>query len=144
MKKVLLTALLIIAAMTASAQSSKKVVVDSKGNAVGFFVREKQNTYVVSLQDDYEVPKAGHKVVTYSAANGQGVIFRNPNRTGNINVRKQPNVKAPVVAKIPDVDCMMDPYPCLGKENNWYKIRIDGKVGYVREDMANWEAINTQ
>ncbi len=34
-------------------------------------------------------------------------------------------------------------FPCLGKVNGWYKIRINGKVGYVREDLAEWDGICT-
>jgi hypothetical protein len=49
-----------------------------------------------------------------------------------------------VVAKIPDTGYdLPDPYDCLGKVNGWYKIKIDGKIGYVREDLVCWDAICT-
>ena len=101
-------------------------------------------TYTVSLQDDYDVPKVGNRVVTYSADKGQGIIYRHPDRSGNINVRKTPSIKSAVVAKIPDPDFdLPTPYDCLGKVNGWYKIKIDGKIGYVREDLVCWDAICT-
>lgn len=120
-----------------------KMVVDTGGNVVGRYVRTNANTYTVEVQDTYDVPKAGKKVVTFSAANGQGICYRNQDRKGNINVRKGPSLNYAVVAKIPDFDDLPECYPCLGETNGWYKISINGKVGYVRQDMANWDGMCT-
>ena len=133
-------ALLICGAVSAQ---SMKVVVKTNGEEVGRYVRTNATTYTVSEQDDFEVPKAGHKVVTYSAENGQGVLFRNTEKTGNFNVRQQPNTKATVVARIPEDDGAPTTYGCLGKVNGWYKIRVNGKIGYIREDLMWWDAMDT-
>ena len=133
----------LLCCVMAGAQSMK-VVIDSKGEELGRLVRTNTTTYTVSLQDDYDVPKVGNRVVTYSADKGQGIIYRHPDRSGNINVRKGPSIKSAVVAKIPDPGHNLpDPYDCLGKVNGWYKIKIDGKIGYVREDLVCWDAICT-
>ena len=34
-------------------------------------------------------------------------------------------------------------YDCLGKKNGWYKIKVDGKIGYVRADLMNWDGMCT-
>ena len=34
-------------------------------------------------------------------------------------------------------DCAFE---CLGKTNGWYKIRIKGHIGYVRQDLVSWAA----
>ncbi|MBR5726348.1 MAG: SH3 domain-containing protein [Muribaculaceae bacterium] len=138
----LFTMLLAMAAAVASAQSMK-MVVDTKGEVVGRYIRTNATTYTVGIQDDVEIPQTGHRVVTYSAENGQGVVFRDQTRKGNINVRKGPSTKTQVVGKIPDTDGVPDVYDCLGKENGWYKIRIDGKVGYVRGDLVEWDGMCT-
>ena len=78
---------------------SMKMVVDDKGDVVGRLVKINETTYTVSVQDDYDVPKEGNKVVTFQADKGQGIVY--PKNNGNINVRKAPSVKSPVVAKIP-------------------------------------------
>jgi len=126
---------------------SMKMVVDSRGNVVGRYVSTGRSTYTIDVQDTGTVPKAGHRVVTFSAANGQGIIYRDQSRTGNINVRKSPSTGAAIVGKIPDnmvTGCVPDTYPCLGKtKNGWYKIRIDGKVGYVRGDLVVWDGMDT-
>lgn len=143
MKKFLSLAALLLVCVMASAQSMK-MVIDARGKAVGRLVKVNQSTYTIDVQDTYDVPKAGKRVVTFSAEKGQGIVYRNQTRTGNINVRKEPNLKAIVVAKIKDEPGTVPAtYPCLGKENGWYKIRIDGKVGFVREDMAEWDGMDT-
>ena len=142
MKRFLSLAALLLVCVMASAQSMK-MVIDARGKAVGRLVKVNQSTYTIDVQDTYDVPKAGKRVVTFSAEKGQGIVYRNQTRTGNINVRKEPNLKAIVVAKIRETDGVPETYPCLGKENGWYKIRIDGKVGFVREDMAEWDGMDT-
>lgn len=140
--RLLFTVLFVMAVAVANAQSMK-MVVDAKGEVVGRYVKTNATTYTIGVQDDVEIPMEGHSVVTYSAENGQGFIYRDQTRKGNINVRKGPSTKTQVVAKIPETDGVPDTYPCLGKENGWYKIRIDGKVGYVRGDLVEWDGMVT-
>ena len=141
-KKIVFMAAALSCCLAMSAQSMK-MVVDTRGNVVGRLVKVNVNTYTVDVQDTYDVPKKGNHVVTYSAVKGQGIVYRHPDRKGNINVRKGPSINSAVVAKIPDDDYMPECYPCLGKTNGWYKIRINGKIGYVRQDMANWDGMCT-
>lgn len=131
-----------VCSATMSAQSMK-MVVDKKGEVVGRYERTNTSTFTVSVQDTYEVPKTGLRVVTFSAAKGQGIVYRNQDRKGNINVRRGPSLKSAVVTKIPEFDGVPDCYPCLGLVKGWYKIRIDGVVGYVRSDMACWDGMCT-
>lgn len=145
MKKSILISACLLCSMAVGAQSMK-MVVDSKGEVVGRWEKTNASTYTVSVQDTYDVPKAGNRVVTFSAVAGQGIVYRNQERKGNINVRKGPSTKTAIVAKIADTTAMgyvPDCYPCLGKKNGWYKIRIDGKVGYVRQDLAEWDGMCT-
>ena len=123
---------------------SMKMVVDGKGEVVGRHVRTNAQTYTISVQDDYDVPKAGNRVVVFSAEKGQGIVYRDLERRGNINVRKGPSTKTAIIAKIPDCEGELpDVYDCLGKVNGWYKIRINGKIGYVRADLMAWDGMCT-
>lgn len=118
-----------------------KMVIDSKGNVAGRYVRTNQTSYTVSVQDDVEVPKIGHKVVVYSAKNGQGVVYTH--RT-HVNIRTQPTLESPVITQISyDKNKTPETYPCLGKTRGWYKIRVKGKVGYVRHDLVEWDGMGT-
>jgi len=143
MKKFLLFALLIMGFGMMNAQSMK-MVVDRRGKVVGRYVKTNKTTYTVSVQDDYTVPKRGHRVVTFSAVRGQGIVYYNQERTGNLNVRKCPTKNSPVVTKITyNPDYVPDCYDCLGKKNGWYKVRVNGKLGYVRQDLLDWDGMCT-
>lgn len=136
--------LALVLAFLASNAQSMKMVIDSRGEVVGRYMATNKTTYTVGVQDEVEVPIKGHRVVTFSAKNGQGVVYRDQTRTGNINVRKRPTTNAAVIAKIADntiEGCVPDCYDCLGKVNGWYKIRIDGKIGYVRSDLVEWDGM---
>ena len=123
---------------------SMKMLVNSRGNVVGRYVESGKSTYYISVQDVATVPKRGHRIVTFSAAKGQGVVFYDQSHTGNLNVRKSPSTNAPIVTQIPDPgDYVPDCYNCLGKVNGWYKVRVNGKVGYVRGDLLEWDGMCT-
>ncbi len=140
MKKILSFLFVFLCVSGAFAQSAK-VVVDSKGEVQGYYVKTNANTYTVLAQDDGEVPIKGHKIVTYSAENGQGIL--EPKNVGTVNVRSTPSTSGAKVGTLrwPDGD-MPDDCQCLGKKDGWYKVRLySGKIGYVREDLVNWGAI---
>ncbi len=118
-----------------------KMVIDSRGNVVGRYVRTNRTSYTVAVQDDVEIPKIGHKIVIYSAKNGQGVLFTH--RT-HVNIRTQPKLESPVITQISyDKEKTPETYPCLGKTRGWYKIRVKGAVGYVRHDLVEWDGMDT-
>ena len=143
MKKFLLLALLLMGFGMMNAQSMK-MVVDKRGNVVGRYVETDRNVYYISVQDVSSVPKRGHRVVTYSAAKGQGVVFYEQTHTGNLNVRKSPSTNSPILTQIPNPgDYVPDCYKCLGKVNGWYKVKVNGKTGYVRGDLLEWDGMCT-
>lgn len=145
MKKFLVLAFLLVSFGMMNAQSMK-MVVDSRGNVVGRYVRTNKTTYTVDVQDSYNVPKKGNRVVTFSAAKGQGVVYYDQSHTGNLNVRKSPSTNSPVVTQITDpasIGCVPDCFDCLGKVNGWYKVRVNGRLGYVRGDLLEWDGMCT-
>ena len=118
-----------------------KMVVDSRGNLIGRYVHTNQTTYTVSVQDDIEVPRLGNKIVEYSARNGQGVVYT---LRKNVNVRQQPDLKSPVICQITTKEGETPKtYPCRGKTQGWYKIKIRGTEGYVRHDLVIWDGMDT-
>lgn len=137
MKKFLTISAAFLLSIGAYAQSAK-VIVDSRGNVVGSYVRSTANSYVGSAQDDFTVPKTGYKVVTYSAESGQGVLTcKNP---GVVNVRSIPSTSGDIVARmVYEEGNLPDCYDCLGKQNGWYKVRVGNRVGYVRQDLVTWD-----
>ena len=127
-----------------SSAQSMKMVIDKQGEVVGRWVKTNKTTYTILVQDDTEVPIKGHRIVTYSARNGQGVLYRDQKHTGKINVRKGASTKTAVIEQIDDntiLGCVHDCYECLGLVNGWYKIRINGKTGFVRADLMEWDGM---
>ena len=125
----------------AASVDSKKMVLDNMGNVVGRYVSTNENTYTVNVQDNFEVPKAGHKVVVFSAANKQGILYT---KRTHVNIRQQPTTESPVVTQISyEKGSVPKTYPCIGKVNDWYKIRVKDKEGYVRQDLVEWDGMDS-
>ena len=146
MKHLFLTLFAVMGFMAANAQTnSMKVVVNKDGMLVGRYVRQTDSTYIANPVDwEEEVPKKGYRVEVWTPEKGKGFVVREDGVRGNINVRKGPSTRTAIVTTITEADGMKD-YPdntfeCLGKTNGWYKIRIKGKVGYVRQDLVSWAA----
>lgn len=146
MKRIFLSMAFVFVACHMFAQADRMtVVVTNEGQLVGKFVRETDSTYVANPLDWEEVIlKTQGRVEVWTPEKGKGFVVRKSGVTGNINVRKGPSTKTAVVAKITEADSNKD-YPensfeCIGKTKGWYKIKVKGKVGYVRQDLMDWAA----
>jgi len=145
MNKLISFCIAFVCAISAFSQNSMKVVVSNDGMLVGRYVRQTATTYIANPVDwEEEVPKKGYRVEIWTPEKGKGFVVRRPGVKGNINVRKGPSVNTAVVTKITEADGEKD-YPdcafdCLGKVKGWYKIRIKGLVGFVRQDLVEWAA----
>lgn len=140
-RKFFLIAIPLAFALTAGAQSMK-VVVDSAGIAVGRYVRANDSTYTVGVQDIFDVPKAGLRVVKYRAKDGRGVVWCKV--PGSVSVYDRPSDNAAVIGHlVSEEGYVPDTYPCLGKHRGWYKVRVNGLTGYVRASQVFWDALDT-
>lgn len=146
MKKLIFVITALCCATLTFAQADRMtVVVSDDGMLVGRYVRQTATSYIANPVDwEEEVPKKGYRVEVWTPEKGKGFVARRVGVRGNINVRKGPSTKYAVVAQMTEEDDLKD-YPdnvfdCLGKTNGWYKIKIKGKVGYVRQDLVSWAA----
>lgn len=120
---------------------SMKVVVKD-GNCLGRLVEEKAESYVVGVQDDYEVSKNGAHVEVWKASDGKGVVYLKD--WGKQKVYVSPDSSSKVVGKIEYEECCLpETYHCLGLENDWFKISLGDKSGYIKASLMNWDAIDT-
>ncbi len=137
MKRFLISLFAVLASAMAFGQSAK-VVVDTNGEFVGKYIRTNATTYTVGIQDYFDVPKKGHKVVVYSAEAGQGYVA--PKGDGNVNVRSTPSTSGKKIGSLSGPNGgIPEEAPCLGKTNGWYKIQYGNKIGYVRADLMGWD-----
>lgn len=75
--------------------------------------------------------------MTFSAENGQGVLTCK--NVGRVNVRSTPSTSGEKIGTLTfEEGDLPETASCLGKENGWYKIRLDNIEGYVRQDLVDW------
>ncbi len=128
--------------------TSAKVVVDAQGNEYRYLADSGDN-YFVEAQDYATVPKKGCSVKEYSAQNGQGYLVINGEAARRVNVRQRPTTRSSVICTIGDTEGELpEVYPCLGvsithDDSMWYKTKVNGKIGYIRQNLMLWNAINT-
>lgn len=126
-----------------------KVVVEKDGRE-SRYIADSGDNFFVEVQDYGLVPKAGASVEQREARNGQGFVsLRGEIRRAN--VRQEPSLKAKVLFTLDNPEGMLpESYPCLGfvshKEANgyykwWYKVDLDGKIGYISESLVIWDSI---
>lgn len=118
-----------------------KVVIMEDGH-VGRYSGEDEKYYFVSIQDDFKVEKTEAKIELWRAAEGYGIIYLKDFGTRDVLMEKNEN--AYVVGKmLYEEGYCPETYPCLGYLDGWFKTKVDGKEGYIRESEVNWDAINT-
>lgn len=120
---------------------TQDVVVDDQGTVAGKYLFTDGDRFIIKLQDYAEVPVSGYQKETFSAENGQGVIYT---LRSKVNVRELPTTASKVVSVMPTPGDGLpaETFPCLGKSDEWYKIRIHGKEGYVRGDLVEWSIMD--
>lgn len=129
-------------------RTSAKVVIDADGHK-SRYIAESGDNYFVEVQDYALVPKAGSRLEEYSAENGQGCLVINGDAASRVNVRRRPTAKSPVIRTVRDIEGELPGvYPCLGMVMSddgymWYKARVNGRTGYIRQDLMLWDAIDS-
>lgn len=135
------------------------VVENSKGECVGRYDGDCGDSYLIDVQDWGTVPKEGHKVVKYRAEDGKGCVYisnkvkyttKNGEKMQIVNVRALPSMKSSIIGTICELyGDLPSPVDCLGyvpsqddySTDKWFKVNIDGKVGYVRADLMEWDSL---
>lgn len=137
-----LIALFTLALTMPSFSQSMKMVADTSGKIVGRYVRTNADTYTVGVQDIFEIPKNGHKIIKFRAKNGQGVICCKT--IGKLCVYRTPDLKGDVIGHLIYEDGYVpETYRCLGTKNHWYKVMFGNQTGYVPKDSVEWDGIDT-
>lgn len=120
---------------------SEKVVIKG-GEVAGLLVEEKKNSYVVSVQDDVEISKRGAHVELWKASDGKGAVWLKD--WGKQNVFARPDTAAEVVGTLTyEEGCIPDSYPCLGYENGWFALSLDGREVFAPAAALEWSALCT-
>lgn len=156
-----MTILTSISSDSSDNDTSGWVVEDSKGECEGRYLGDCGDSYLVCVQDLGTVPKAGRKVVKYRAEDGKGCVWisskvkytiKNGEKIQIVNVRALPSMKSRVIGTMWDLyGDLPSPEACLGyvpsqddnSTDKWFKVKVDGKIGYIRADLMCWDSMNT-
>lgn len=123
--------------------NAAEVVVDAETNEViGRYVSETATDYVIEVQDQVPVNKAGKKKVFVCAAAGQGIVY--PADFGMLNVKEKACAQSKTIATFAYKEGELpECFPCLGIESQYYKVKFDGKIGFVPVQSMHWDSMNT-
>ena len=122
----------------------------SKDGREARYLADSGDNYFVEVQDYGLVPKEGTKVEWRDATQGQGFVYLR-SEIKKANVRQWPSLKSQVLFTLDNDGEIPDCYPCLGflshKEADgnykwWYKVDINGKIGYISEKLLMWNSIS--
>ena len=126
-----------------------KVVICKDGSEARY-IADSGDNYFIEVQDYGLIPKDDAKVEPREARNGQGYVCLNGD-VRRANVRQAPSMKGKVLFTLDnDPGMLPEYYPCLGfvshKEADgfykwWYKINVDGRIGYISETLVTWDSI---
>ena len=105
-------------------------------------LREEDDTYLCDIQDTFHVRKSDVKVELWTAADGKGIVYLK--HSGKRPAYSEPDRNAAVVADLMlEKGYLPETYPCLGLEDGWFKIDVDGKQAFIQAEYVCWDAINT-
>ena len=125
-----------------TANNYEATVVVKDGECQGVLIEEKADTYLVSVQDDIEIPKEGASVELWKAADGKGVVFLKD--WSSENIYASPDADSEVIGTTTyEEGELPETFQCLGLENGWFKIQFADRKGYIQTSKVDWTAINT-
>ena len=113
------------------------------------YIADSGDNYFIEAQDYALIPKEGARVEMREATKGQGYVYLK-DYISKANVRQKPSLKSKVLFTIDNDDELPEGYRCLdfvshleadGLYKWWYKVEINGKVGYISEDITVWDSI---
>lgn len=118
-----------------------KVATDKYGNTARC-IGESESSVHCETQDDYWVPRDSVSIELIIARCGQGIItLKEP---GSRTVFCCPDATSRIVGTmVHEEGYVPEVYRCLGYINGWFLTEIDGKAGFIQEDLVIWDAINT-
>lgn len=118
-----------------------KVIIDTEGY-VGRYIGENETSYQGEIQDTYWIDKNKARIELMKASEGQGIITLE--NFGTQPVFCRPDTKSDVIGTmIFEQGYVPEVYRCLGYACGWFLTDIDGKSGFIREELVGWDSINS-
>ena len=129
-------------AQAETANNYEANVVIKDGECLGVLKEEKADAYIISVQDDIEIPKTGASVELWKASDGKGVVCLKD--WGSESIYDSPDASSEVIGTATyEEGYLPETYECLGLENGWFKIRFGDRQGYIQAEKVDWTALDT-
>ena len=129
-------------AQAETANNYEANVVVKDGECQGVLIEEKADTYLVSVQDDIEIPKEGANVELWKASDGKGIVYLKD--WGSESIYASPDASSEVIGTTTYEEVELpETYKCLGLENGWFKIQFADRQGYIQAEKVDWTALDT-
>lgn len=125
------------------------VIVNDTDGSVHVYLAEDDTRYFSEAQDYFWIDKSTSHLETYRAQDGKGSVYSFDDKP--VYVRLSPSRKADVIQVIDVPEEIPEYYDCLGYfrarndetrwYNWWYKVNVDGIVGYIEDGRIHWEPL---
>jgi len=118
-----------------------KVIIDNEVN-IGRYISENESSYQGEAQDSYWIEKDKARTEMIRACEGQGILTLKD--TGKKPVFSRPDTMSDAVGTmIHEQGYVPEVYLCLGYFKGWFLADVDGKPGFIPEEMVSWDPINS-
>lgn len=101
---------------------------------------ETKEYYLVCLGQDgpYTIPRKDAEIITWTAAEGHGYVLMRNEKHSTVLMKAEPADDSQTIKSFPDPDGIPECAECLAVSGEWYKVKFEGKTGYVKRTECEW------
>lgn len=101
---------------------------------------ETKEYYLVCLGQDgpYTIPRKDAEIITWTAAEGHGYVLMRNEKHGTVLMKAKPTDDSQTIESFPDPDGIPEYAECLAVSGDWYRVKFEGKTGYVKRAECEW------
>lgn len=101
---------------------------------------ETKEYYLVCLGQDgpYTIPRKDAEIITWTAAEGHGYVLMCNEKHTTVLMKAKPADDSKTIESFQDPDGIPECAECLAVSGEWYKVKFEGKTGYVKRTECEW------
>lgn len=104
------------------------------------YLGETKEYYLVCLGQDgpYTIPRKDAEIITWTAAEGHGYVLMRNEKHSTVLMKVKPTDDSQTIESFPDPDGIPEYAECLAVSGDWYRVKFEGKTGYVKRAECEW------
>lgn len=101
---------------------------------------ETKEYYLVCLGQDgpYTIPRKDAEIITWTSAEGHGYVLMCNEKHTTVLMKAKPTDDSQTIESFQDPDGIPEYAECLAVSVDWYKVKFEGKTGYVKRSECEW------